>query len=118
MELAWTPIETGTRKLEGAKQGTVHERTLPFPLPVSPACRAVTLLMQIVVDLMMDDCFSNAVQRSFASAKVNLPVLVGSVYAGRRKPRGVEDVAIVIFNNDLNPYLHGCGLSFLVSLLT
>jgi hypothetical protein len=30
----------------------------------------------------------------------------------------VEDVPIVIFNNHLNPYLHGCGLSFLIRLPT
>ena len=51
--------------MEGAKECTVDEGMLPFLLTLLPARGAVTLLVQVVVDLMMDDCLLNAVHRPF-----------------------------------------------------
>jgi hypothetical protein len=38
---------------------------LAFPLPLLSTCRAVTLLLEIVVDLMMHHGLLDAVQRVF-----------------------------------------------------
>jgi len=51
--------------MERAKQRTVNERMLSFLPTVLPACGAVTLLLQVVVNLMMDHRLLDAVHRPF-----------------------------------------------------